>query len=78
MENQGLPRALVMGIVGLIFIVLFGSSMFVTIEPGEKGVLFKKFGGGGRICTAVLNNFQLVSTNTFYIYYQNFVGNVKC
>ena len=46
MENQGLPRALVMGIVGLIFIVLFGSSMFVTIEPGEKGVLFKKFGGG--------------------------------
>ena len=46
MENQGLPRALVMGIAGLIFIVLFGSSMFVTIEPGEKGVLFKKFGGG--------------------------------
>ena len=28
MENQGLPRALVMGIAGLIFIVLFGSSMF--------------------------------------------------
>ena len=46
MENQGLPRTLVMGIAGLIFIVLFGSSMFVTIEPGEKGVLFKKFGGG--------------------------------
>ena len=45
MENQGLPRALVMGIAGLIFIVLFGSSMFVTIEPGEKGVLFKKFAG---------------------------------
>ena len=43
MENQGLPRALVMGIAGLIFIVLFGPSMFVTIEPGEKGVLFKKF-----------------------------------
>ena len=36
MENQGLPRALVTGIAGLIFIVLFGSSMFVTIEPGEK------------------------------------------
>ena len=46
MENQGLPRALVTGIAGLIFIVLFGSSMFVTIEPGENGVLFKKFGGG--------------------------------
>ena len=46
MENQGLPRAMVMGAVGLIFIVLFGSSMFVTIDSGEKGVLFKKFGGG--------------------------------
>ena len=46
MENQGLPKALVMGIVGLIFLVLFGSSMFVTIESGEKGVIFKKFGGG--------------------------------
>ena len=46
MENQGLPKAMVMGIVGLIFLVLFGSSMFVTIDSGEKGVLFKKFGGG--------------------------------
>ena len=46
MENQGLPRAMVLGIVGLIFVVMFGSSMFVTIESGEKGVLFKKFGGG--------------------------------
>ena len=45
-ENQGLPRAMVMGIAGLIFLVLFGSSMFVTIESGENGVLFKKFGGG--------------------------------
>ncbi|MDG2139194.1 MAG: hypothetical protein P8J77_03230 [Flavobacteriales bacterium] len=44
MENQGLPKALVMGIVGLIFIVLFSSSMFYTINPGEKAVLFKKFG----------------------------------
>lgn len=46
MENQGLPKAMVTGIIGLIFIVLFGSSMFKTIESGEKGILFKKFGGG--------------------------------
>jgi prohibitin 1 len=46
MENQGLPKAMVMGIVGLIFIVLFGSSIFMTIDSGEKGVLFKKFAGG--------------------------------
>ena len=46
MENQGLPKAMIMGVVGLIFVVMFGSSMFVTIDSGEKGVLFKKFGGG--------------------------------
>ena len=46
MENQGLPKAMIMGIVGLIFVVMFGSSMFLTIDSGEKGVLFKKFGGG--------------------------------
>ena len=46
MENQGLPKAMVMGVVGLIFVVVFGSSMFVTIDSGEKGILFKKFGGG--------------------------------
>jgi len=46
MENQGLPKAVVMGIVGLIFVVMFGSSMFVTINPGQKGVLFKTLGDG--------------------------------
>ena len=46
MENQGLPKPLIVGVVGLIFIVMFGSSMFVTIDSGENGVLFKKFGGG--------------------------------
>ena len=36
MENQGLPRTMVIVIVSLIFLVLFGSSIFYTIEPGEK------------------------------------------
>ena len=46
MENQGLPKAMIMGVVGLIFVVMFGSSMFVTINPGQKGVLFKTLGDG--------------------------------
>ena len=45
MENQKLPRITVFGILGLILLISFGSSMFVTIEPGEKGVLFNKFSG---------------------------------
>jgi len=46
MENKNLPSALVIGIVGFVLLTLFGSSMFLTIDPGEKGVIFKRFGGG--------------------------------
>ena len=46
MENRNLPSAIVIGIVGFVLLTLFGSSMFLTIDPGEKGVLFKRFGGG--------------------------------
>ena len=69
MENQGLPKALVMGIVGLIFIVLFSSSIFVTIESGEKGVLFRKFGGGLDKETVYGQGFHLIAPwNDMFVY----------
>lgn len=69
MENQGLPKAMVIGIAGLIFLVLFGSSMFYTIEPGEKGVLFEKFGGGLDKETIYGQGFHIVAPwNTLHIY----------
>jgi len=69
MENQGLPKALVMGIAGLIFIVLFSSSIFVTIESGEKGVLFKKFGGGLDKETVYGQGFHLIAPwNDMFVY----------
>ena len=69
MENQGLPKAMVLGIIGLIFVVLFGSSMFVTIEPGEKGVLFKKFGGGLDKENVYPQGFQVIAPwNTMHVY----------
>ena len=69
MENQGLPRPLIIGLVGLIFIVMFGSSMFYTIEPGEKGVLFKKFGGGLDKETIYHQGFHIIAPwNTLHIY----------
>ncbi|MBT3417613.1 MAG: prohibitin family protein, partial [Flavobacteriales bacterium] len=46
MENQGLPKVLVLGLVGVILLFIFGSSMFVTINPGQKGVLFETLGEG--------------------------------
>ena len=46
MENQKLPKAMIMGIFGLIFVVFFGSSMFTTIHAGEKGIKFYTLGSG--------------------------------
>lgn len=69
MENQQLPKAMIMGIVGLIFIVLFGSSMFYTIEPGEKGVIFRKFGGGLDKENIYDQGFHVIAPwNTLHVY----------
>ena len=69
MENQGLPKAMIMGIVGLIFIVLFGSSMFYTVDPGEKGILFKKFAGGLDKETVYGQGFHIIAPwNTLHVY----------
>jgi regulator of protease activity HflC (stomatin/prohibitin superfamily) len=69
MENQGLPKAMVMGVVGLIFVVMFGSSMFVTIGSGEKGVLFKKFGGGLDKETVYGQGFHVIAPwNDMFVY----------
>ena len=69
MENQGLPKAMVMGVVGLIFVVMFGSSMFVTIDSGEKGVLFKKFGGGLEKDVVYGQGFHIIAPwNDMFVY----------
>tara|TARA_A100001234_G_scaffold185005_1_gene168690 strand:+ start:1357 stop:2184 length:828 start_codon:yes stop_codon:yes gene_type:complete len=69
MENQGLPRTMVIVIVSLIFLVLFGSSIFYTIEPGEKGVIFRKFGGGLDKEKIYEQGFHVIAPwNTLHIY----------
>ena len=72
MENQSLPKPLILGVVGLIFIVMFSSSMFVTIEPGETCVLFEKFAGGLDIETIYDQGFHIIAPwNTMHIYHVN-------
>lgn len=45
MENTGRIRIIVALVAVFIFVLAFGSSMFVKIEPGYKGVLFKTISG---------------------------------
>ena len=69
MENQRLPRTMVIVIVSLIFLVLFGSSIFYTIEPGEKGVIFRKFSGGLDKEKIYEQGFHVIAPwNTLHIY----------
>ncbi len=45
MKKQLTPFLVTGGIIVLILII-FGSQMFVTIQPGERGVIFRKFTTG--------------------------------
>ncbi len=43
--NTKFPRAAVVGFVIFILLVIFGSRVFVKIQPGERGVLYNLFTG---------------------------------
>jgi len=45
MKKQLTPLLITGGIV-LFILFIFGSQMFVTIQPGERGVIFRKFTSG--------------------------------
>ena len=69
MENQGLPKAVVMGIAAVVIVAVCGFYMSYTINPGEKGVLFKKFGGGLDKETVYGQGFHIIAPwNTLHIY----------
>ncbi len=46
MDNRKFLPFIIIAVVVLIVIIGFGSSIFYTIHPGERAVIFKKFGGG--------------------------------
>lgn len=46
MKNQKLPIIAAVVVIALVAIIALSSSMFVTIDAGYKGVVFRKFGGG--------------------------------
>ena len=55
--------------IGLFLVVLMSNTTFLTIDPGEKGVLFKRFGGGLEKDKVYSQGFHIVAPwNTMYIY----------
>ena len=46
MDRRKFLPFIVLGAVALFAMLIFANSIFLTIQPGEKGILFKRFGGG--------------------------------
>jgi len=59
----------IIAMIGLIIILALSSSIFLTIDPGQKGVLFKRFGGGLDKETIYGQGFHVIAPwNNMFIY----------
>ena len=65
-------RLITLGIitmVALIFVLALSNSIFLTIDPGQRGVLFKRFGGGLDKQHIYKQGFHIIAPwNTMYVY----------
>lgn len=60
---------LVVAVVIVVVILLFGSSMFFTIKPGERAVIFRKFGSGLDKENVYVPGFHVIAPwNILYVY----------
>lgn len=67
--NRSLSFLLVAGSIALLVLILLWNSLTVTIGPGERGVLFRKFGGGTEMGNVYGEGFHFILPwNTMYIY----------
>lgn len=67
--NRNLTMIGVLTVVGLIVIVSLSNSIFLTVDSGERGVLFKRFSGGLDKDRVYSPGFHVIAPwNTMYIY----------
>ncbi len=69
MENRKTVIAAIVGIAALLIVIAFSTSIFFTIEPGERAVIFKKFAGGLDKDNVIGQGFNFKAPwNTLYVY----------
>ena len=69
MDRRKFLPIVVLGIVGLILILSLSNSIFLTIEAGHKGVLFKRFGGGLDLENVYEQGFHIIAPwNEMFVY----------
>lgn len=68
MKKQMTPL-LITGAIVLFLLIIFGSQMFVTIQPGERGVIFRKFTSGLDLENIYEPGFKVIAPwNDMYVY----------
>ena len=66
---SGIGRYLVFALFFLFLFIALTNTTFLTIDPGKKGVLFKRFGGGLDKENVYSQGFKVVAPwNTMFIY----------
>jgi len=69
MKQGKLMSFAIIAMIALIFIISLSNSLFLTIEPGQRGVLFKRFGGGLQKEKVYKQGFHVIAPwNRMYIY----------
>ena len=67
--NKKLSPLVVLGIAGLFIVVIFGKNMFYTLQPGERGVIFRKFSTGLDKDNVITEGFNIIAPwNDMHIY----------
>lgn len=62
-------KSLIIGAILLFFLFTIARSTFQTIQPGQKGIVFEKFGGGLNKDKIYDQGFQVIMPwNTLYVY----------
>ena len=66
----GLMKLVIPGFIILIVLLVLTNTTFITIDPGEKGIVFKRFAGGlDKTATPLSQGFKVIMPwNKVYIY----------
>lgn len=69
MKSGKLVTTIIIVFVGLVFVLILSNATFLTIEAGERGVLFKRFSGGLDKEHIYTPGFHMVAPwNSMYVY----------
>ena len=69
MDIQKYRKFIIIGAVVLLLLIIFGSSMFYIVKPGERGITFRPFGSGLDTVNISQPGFHIVAPwNEFIVY----------